>query len=148
MQTKGAGRSSRIECVNRPFALDCVASAEVFGIRIHELPERQDGLAVVPVVREPGTTKLGSHLGKGILCEHDKAGRRKDPEVCPVARAARKAKQSCAGKLFDQHLKYKSAFRAHYSKAAAKGGGGLLSNHPHSVFLRVVFQFSQSQCFH
>ena len=97
LQTKGAGRSTGVEHTAWPCASGGVDSAKVCGIRIHGIPIREDGVAIVLAVWEPWGTILGAlPVGKGILCEENWAGRRKDTEVYPVARELGKASWYCA----------------------------------------------------
>ena len=83
-----------------------VSIAEICGIRIYGIPEREDSVAIVPAVRKSGATIMGaSPVGAGLLCEHDWTGRRESSEVCPVARATREAGRSCARQVVRLGLK-------------------------------------------
>jgi hypothetical protein len=50
MQTERINRSARTECAARPCASGGVNTAKVFGIGIHGLSERKDGIAIVPTI--------------------------------------------------------------------------------------------------
>ena len=50
VQAERTNRSARAECAARPCASRGVHTAKVFGIGIHGLSERKDGLAIVPTI--------------------------------------------------------------------------------------------------
>ena len=50
MQTERTNRSARTECAARPCASGGVNTAKVFGVGIHGLSERKDGIALVPTI--------------------------------------------------------------------------------------------------
>jgi len=87
VQTERAGRSNGIECATGSCALGGGGTAEVCDIRIHGVPEREDGIAIVSTVRKPWATILGATpVGERLLRKHNWTGRREDTEVCTVAR--------------------------------------------------------------
>jgi hypothetical protein len=92
VQAEGTGRSAGTECTTGPCASGGDDTAEIFGVRIHGIPERQDGIASIPTVRESGATVLGTSLmGERILCDYNRIGRREDTQIRTVVREAGKA---------------------------------------------------------
>lgn len=57
------------------------------GIGVHGISD-----AAIPAVRETWATILGaSSVGERILCKYNRIGRRKDTQICTVARETGKA---------------------------------------------------------
>ena len=69
-----------------------VDSAEIRGVGLHGVSEREAGIAVVPPIRTLGQAVLGAaFVGDGVLCQYHRVGRRTDSQIRQMARRSRKA---------------------------------------------------------
>ena len=75
VQAKGSGSGVGVECAARPRASGGGDTAEVYGARIHGIPERQIGAAIVLTIPKSDEALLGTALvGARLLCQSNWAG--------------------------------------------------------------------------